>query len=98
METETKQPPLQKEWEEHKRLRVEGEKLRVEGEKLRVEGEKLRDEGNKLKDEGWKLRVEGSILWYDAVRRYYGKDVKVTWRKWHKDNDMTCHINSDVYV
>jgi len=70
METETKQPPLQKEWEEHKRLR----------------------------DEGEKLRVEGSILWYDAVRRYYGKDVKVTWRKWHKDNDMTCHINSDVYV
>ena len=119
METETKQPPLQKEWEERKRLRKEwlklreegnklrdeanklweeGDKLRVEGLKLWDEGEKLRVEGEKLKDEGWKLRVEGSILWYDAVRRYYGKDVKVTWRKWHKDNDMTCHINSDVYV
>ena len=91
METEIKSPPLQKEWEERKRLRKEGRKLREEG-------SKLWKEANKLWEEGDKLRVEGLKLWDDAVRRYYGKDVKVTWRKWHKDNDMTCHINSDVYV
>ena len=63
-------PPLQKEWEERKRLLEEGDKLKKEGRKL----------------------------WYDAVKKYYGEDVKVTWRKWHEDNEPTCHIGSDVYV
>ena len=47
---------------------------------------------------GRKLWEEGDKLWKDAVRRYYGKDAKVTWRTWHKDNEPTCHVGSDIYV
>jgi len=83
--------PLQKEWEERKRLIAEGEKLLEEG-------NKLWDEGNKLWDEGNKLREEANKLWYDAVERHYGKDVKVRWRQWHKDNEPTCHVGGDTYV
>ena len=84
-------PPLQKEWEERKKLWEEGIELRIKGMELLDQGRKFRIEGNKLCDEGNKL-------WKEAVERYYGKDVKVTWREWHKDNDHTCHIGSDVYV
>jgi len=76
--------PLQKEWEEYKRLMQEGDNLWDEGRSLQVEG-------YKLWEEGWKL-------WEVAVERHYGKDVKVKWRKWHKDNEPTCHVGSDVYV
>ena len=76
--------PLQKEWEEHN--------------KLRDEGGKLIDEGWKLLDEGVKLCNEGAELWNDAIIKYYGKNAKVTWRRWHKDNEPTCHVGSDVYV
>jgi len=91
-------PPLQKEWEERKRLLEEGDKLREEGNKLWEEENKLCEEGWKLRKEGWKLWDEGNTLWKEAVERYYGKDAKVTWRKWHEDNEPTCHIGSDVYV
>ena len=74
--------PLQKEWEERK-------KLLDEGVKLRDEGDKLWDEG--LRDKGWKL-------WKEAIIRYYGKNAKITWRSWHEDNEPTCHVGSDVYV
>ena len=94
METEIKSPPLQKEWEERKRLRKEGRKLREEGSKLWKEANKLREEGNKL----WEKGREGNKLWYEAIEKHYGKDVKVTWRHWHKDNEPTCHVGSDVYV
>jgi len=112
-------PPLQKEWEERKKLWEEGIELRIKGMELWKDGNKLCDEGielrikgmelldqgrkfriegNKLCDEGNKLCDEGNKLWKEAVERYYGKDVKVTWREWHKDNEPTCHIGSDVYV
>jgi len=84
-------PPLQKEWEERKRLRKEGDKLWKEG-------SKLWEEGGKLYDEAWKLREEGNKLWMEAVERHYGLNAKVTWRQWHKDNEPTCHIGSDVYA
>ena len=91
-------PPLQKEWEERKRLLEEGAKLREEGDKLREEGNKLWKEGNKLRKEGWKLCKEERKLWDDAVEKYYGKDAKVKWRKWHENNEPTCHVGSDVYI
>jgi len=101
----THTPPLQKEWEERKRLLKEGKELEEkgkklvdEGRKLIVEGEKLWEEGNKLWVEGDTLRDEGRELWWNAVAEYYGEDVKVTWREWHKDNEYTCHIGSDVYT
>jgi len=102
--------PLQKEWEERKKLRVVGYNLWVKGHKLRYEGEKLWgeklwdesnklfDESNKLREEGDNLLVEGRKLWNEAIIKYYGKDAKITWRRWHKDNDPTCHVGSDVYV
>jgi len=43
----------------------------------------------------WK---QGEAIWRDAVKKHYGLNVKVTWRYWHKDNEPTCHVGSDVYV
>jgi len=91
-------PPLQKEWEERKRLIAEGDKLWDEGMKLWDEGDKLWDEGMKLWEESSKLWDEGDKLWNDAVERHYGKDVKVRWRYWHKDNEPTCHVGGDTYA
>ena len=81
---ETKYPPLQKEWEERKRLRKEADKLWKEGDKLRAEGKKLKDKADEL--------------WEEAVHKHYGEDAKVVWRTWHEDNEPTCHVGSDVYV
>jgi len=98
MKTKIKPMPLQKEWEERKRLKEEGDKLCEEGWKLWNEGEKLVDEARELYEEGCKLYVKGNTLWGEAVIKYYGKDVKVKWRTWNEDNKPTCHINGDVYV
>ena len=49
------------------------------------------EEGDKLWMEGWKL-------WKEAIIKYYGKDAKVRWRTWNKDNEPVCHVNGDVYV
>ena len=84
--------------DEESKLWEEGGKLRDEGRKLWEEGCKLRDEGMKLWDEGNKLCDEGNKLWEEAVERYYGKDVTIKWRKWHEDNEPTCHVGSDVYI
>jgi len=90
METYTT-PPLQREWEEYNRLQEEGQKLCNEG-------WKLWEERKRLKEKEHKLREEGDKLWKEAIIKYYGKDAKVKWRTWNKDNKPTCHINGDVYV
>jgi len=104
METEIKAPPLQKEWEERKRLRKEGKRLWLKGNllyhRIRIKKKPITEKAAayKLCTKGHNLFKEGYMLWNDVVERYYGKDAKVKWRKWHEDNDMTCHINGDVYI
>ncbi len=74
---------LEKEWNERKKLRAEGNKLRAEGDKLYVEGDKLYAEGYKLRAEGYKLFAEGDLFFINAVIAKFGNvDISYDGNDW----------------
>ena len=67
-------------------------KLYAECAKLYAEGNKLRNKAAKLRDEADKLNAKAYNLWKDSVKKYYGKDAKITWL-----TNYTCQVNNDIY-
>ncbi len=90
----TKELPLQKEWDERKRLFAESKKLYAEGYKLYAEFNKLRAEAKKLYAEGRKLYVEGELIFSNAAIDLYGKDALM---EWDYSEDSCTLPNGDVY-
>jgi len=108
-----KAPPLQKEWEERKRYLKLAKELDREGCTIYDSGKTFAGLFPQHQDPEWLgmyikakdfwdraaiAKIKGEAIWKDAVYRHYGYYTTIKWRKWHEDNDLTCHIGSDVYV
>ena len=67
-------------------------KICNKGDELWDEGKKLWDEGIKLWDKGYKLCDKGRLLFNNAVKEVYGKDIIIQW-----DIDKCTLSNGQVF-
>lgn len=99
----SKELPLQKEWEEVKKLWERGRELYKEGDRIRHTAYSNEDwdrweQGTAMCQRADVLYEKADKIWDKAVESAYDKNVVVRYHTWHPDNIPTCTVGKDIYT